>query len=305
MPAHSDFRAIGPREWGLLTALSILWGGSYLFMKIAVAYLPVFVIVFGRVSIAAIMLALILIITGQGLPKKRENWIAFFGMGLLNNVLPMSLIVFGTQSINAGLASIINAMTPLFTIVLAHILTLDERLSVNKIFGVVFGLGGVIVLIGPGLLFSRDASTVGEVSCLFAALSYASANIFGRRFVRLGLKPLQIAFGQVSGSTVILLPTLFLQDWNVISENITWTPIACVIALGVLCTGLAYVLFFAILNRSGATAVALVTLMIPPSAIALGVIVLNESLTIQQLAGMVLIGAGLIAVNRRAAQSRV
>ena len=273
-------------------------------MKIAVGYLPVFVIVFGRVAIAAVMLGLILIVTGQGIPRKRDHWIAFFGMGLLNNVLSMSLIVFGTQSISAGLASIINAMTPLFTIVLAHFLTLDERLSINKIFGVLLGLCGVIVLIGPGLLFSRDASTIGEIACLLAALSYASANIFGRRFVRLGLKPLHIAFGQVSASTIILLPTLLLHDWKGIVETITWTPIACVIALGVLSTGLAYILFFAILNRSGATAVALVTLMIPPSAIALGSIVLNESLTLQQLAGMILIGAGLIAVNRRAALSR-
>lgn len=301
MTPSSSFRAIGPREWLLLTALSVLWGGSYLFMKIAVASLPVFVIVFGRVSIAAAMLALVLLATGHGIPRRREHWVAFFGMGLFNNVLPMSLIVFGTHSINAGLASIINAMTPLFTIVMAHLVTHDERLSVYKIAGVILGLCGVIVLIGPGLLFSVDGSTIGELACLTAALSYASANIFGRRFVRLGLKPLQIALGQVTASTIILFPILLAQNWNDVIEHFALTAVVCVLALGILCTGMAYVIYFAILNRSGATAVALVTLMIPPSAIALGAVFLDETLTSQQMIGMMLIGAGLVAVNRRIA----
>ena len=301
MSEPSAFRAIGPVEWAALLALSVIWGGSYLFMKIAVVSLPVFFIVFSRVILGALTLGAILIVMRQGLPKKLEHWRSFFGMGLLNNAIPMSLIVFGTQSISAGLASIINALTPLFTILIAHGLTSDETLTPNKIIGVIIGFVGVIILIGPGLLFQPDIGVIGEIACVGAALSYASANVFGRRFTQMGLKPLQIAFGQTSSASVILLPIALLVDkpWTL---AVPPSPvIASVFALGMLCTGIAYLLFFRVLTKSGAVAIALVTLMIPPSAITLGALVLGETLSLQQALGMVTIAIGLTAVNKKRA----
>ena len=299
MSNPTALRAMRLTEWALLLALSLLWGGSYLFMKIAVSALPTFTIVFGRVSIACLVLGAVLIVTGVGLPKGRTAWLAFLGMGTLNNVIPMSLIVFGTHSISAGLASILNAMTPLFTIIVAHFVSQDEKLTPGKIVGILLGIIGVIVLIGPGILADIGTSFFGEIACLFAALSYACANNFGRRFARLGIKPLQIAFGQVTASTIILLPVTAYFDvpWSLPMPPMV--PLLSVIALGLFCTALAYVIFFRILNRSGALAIALVTLLIPPSAVALGAIVLGEAISAQNVVGMDLIGFGLIAVNQR------
>jgi len=299
MTNPTTLRAMRLTEWALLLALSLLWGGSYLFMKIAVSALPTFTIVFGRVSIACLVLGTVLIVSGVGLPKGRAAWLAFLGMGALNNVIPMSLIVFGTHSISAGLASILNAMTPLFTIIVAHFVTQDEKLTPGKIVGILLGIIGVIVLIGPGILADIGTSLFGEIACLFAALSYACANNFGRRFARLGIKPLQIAFGQVTASTIILLPVTAYVDvpWSLPMPPMV--PLLSVIALGLFCTALAYVIFFRILNRSGALAIALVTLRIPPSAVALGAIVLGEAISAQNVVGMALIGFGLIAVNQR------
>jgi drug/metabolite transporter (DMT)-like permease len=301
MSAPSPFRAIGPVEWAALIALSIIWGGSYLFMKIAVGYWPVFTIVFARVALGAATLALVLILTGNAIPRGWKAWRTFMVMGLLNNVVPMSLIVFGTHSISAGLASIINAMTPIFTILFAHVLTADEKITPPKIIGIGLGFCGVVVLIGPGLLFHIDTGVIGELACIGAALSYASANLFGRRFAKMGLKPMEIAFGQVTSSSVILLPVALVMDqpWTLSIPPLY--ALMSLLGLGVLCTGLAYLLFFRVLTRSGAVAIALVTLMIPPSAITLGGLVLGETISPQNLAGMVLIALGLIAVNRKKA----
>jgi len=301
MPVSSPFRAIGPVEWIALITLSIIWGGSYLFMKIAVGFLPVFTIVFARVAFGAMTLGAILLVSGLQLPKGWVKWRAFLGMGLLNNVIPMSLIVFGTHSISAGLASIINAMTPIFTLMFAHLLTTDERLTAYKLIGIGLGFCGVIVLIGPGLLLNIDASVIGELACVAASISYATSNIFGRRFVSMGLKPLEIAFGQVSSSSLILLPLACWVDqpWTLALPPIY--AILSVVALGMLCTRIAYLLFFHVLTRSGAVAIALVTLLIPPSAITLGAVVLGEPISAQNLIGMALIAIGLMAVNRRKA----
>ena len=290
---------IGPMEWVLLIALSVIWGGSYLFMKIAVSSIPVLTIVFARVGLGALVLGLALILTKTEFPHTAVTWRALIGMGLLNNVIPMSLIVYGTSQIDAGLASIINAMTPLFTIVIAHFATQDESMTLNRLIGVGLGVAGVIVLIGPGLIFDQSMNGLGEIACLAATISYAASSIYGRRFARMNLKPMQIAFGQTTSASFILLPfSLFIdQPWTRAMPPVSaW---ASVLALGVLCTAFAYLLYFRILHRSGAVAVALVTLLIPPSALLLGIVVLGERLSTGDILGMVLIGLGLAIVNLR------
>ena len=296
---RSPLRSLGITEWMLLVGLSILWGGSYLFMKLAVLTVPLFTIVLGRVSIAALALLIVLTISGTGIPKGRRIWVAFFGMGIFNNVIPMSLIVFSQNSISVGLASILNSITPLFTILVAHMTTNDERLTFRKLVGISFGIMGVVMLMGPELVDNFGVAALGEWACLGAALSYACANTFGRRFVQLGTKPMQTAFGQVVASTVILAPLVIVVDQPWTISNPGFLPVLSILALGLFCTALAYVIYFQILARSGATAIALVTFMIPPSAILMGWLALGEQISSQDFLGMSLIGVGLFSVNRQ------
>ena len=295
----SPLRSLGITEWMLLVGLSILWGGSYLFMKLAVLTVPLFTIVLGRVSIAALALLIVLTISGTGIPKGRRIWLAFFGMGIFNNVIPMSLIVFSQNSISVGLASILNSITPLFTILVTHMTTNDERLTFRKLVGISFGIMGVVMLMGPELVDNFGVAALGEWACLGAALSYACANTFGRRFVQLGTKPMQTAFGQVVASTVILAPLVIVVDQPWTISNPGFLPVLSILALGLFCTALAYVIYFQILARSGATAIALVTFMIPPSAILMGWLALGEQISSQDFLGMSLIGVGLFSVNRQ------
>jgi drug/metabolite transporter (DMT)-like permease len=295
----SPLRSLGITEWMLLVGLSILWGGSYLFMKLAVLTVPLFTIVLGRVSIAALALLIVLTISGTGIPKGRRIWLAFFGMGIFNNVIPMSLIVFSQNSISVGLASILNSITPLFTILVAHMTTNDERLTFRKLVGISFGIMGVVMLMGPELVDNFGVAALGEWACLGAALSYACANTFGRRFVQLGTKPMQTAFGQVVASTVILAPLVIVVDQPWAISDPGFLPVLSILALGLFCTALAYVIYFQILARSGATAIALVTFMIPPSAILMGWLALGEQISSQDFLGMSLIGVGLFSVNRQ------
>ena len=295
----SPLRSLGITEWMLLVGLSILWGGSYLFMKLAVLTVPLFTIVLGRVSIAALALLIVLTISGTGIPKGRRIWLAFFGMGIFNNVIPMSLIVFSQNSISVGLASILNSITPLFTILVAHMTTNDERLTFRKLVGISFGIMGVVMLMGPELVDNFGVAALGEWACLGASLSYACANTFGRRFVQLGTKPMQTAFGQVVASTVILAPLVIVVDqpWTISDPG--FLPVLSILALGLFCTALAYVIYFQILARSGATALALMTFMIPPSAILMGWLALGEQISFQDFLGLSLIGVGLFSVNRQ------
>ncbi|MFM8701007.1 MAG: DMT family transporter [Hyphomicrobiales bacterium] len=295
----SSLRSLGSAGWALLLVLSVLWGGSYLFIKLAVDTLPPFTIVLGRVSLAALALAIVLVMSGIGLPRGRAAWLAFLTMGILNNVIPMSLIVFSQQTISVGLASILNSMTPLFTILFAHAVTHDEQLTVQKIAGVLFGISGVVILMGPELLTNFGVSAGGEWACIGAALSYACANTFGRRFAQLRIKPMQTAFGQVAASTAIMAPLAALVDQPWAIPSLGLLPFLSILALGFLCTALAYVIYFRILERSGATAIALVTLMIPPSAILMGWLILGERILLQEFFGMALIGIGLFSANRQ------
>jgi drug/metabolite transporter (DMT)-like permease len=289
---------MGPLEWILLLVLSVLWGGSFFFAKLAVAELPPFTIVLGRVGAAALALNLVLRARGERMPADRASWAAFFAMGLLNNLLPFSLIVWAQTEIASGLAAILNGATPLFTVVLAHWLTSDERLTWNRLLGVVFGLAGVTVMIGMEALSGLGLHVLAEVAVLVATISYAFAGIFGRRFR--GQPPLVTAAGQVTATTVMMLPIVLIADrpWTLAMP----TPLAlgAIAGLALLSTALAYVIFFRILAAAGATNLTLVTLLIPVSALLLGRFILDEALALQQLLGMALIALGLAAIDGRA-----
>jgi drug/metabolite transporter (DMT)-like permease len=290
---------MGGREWAMLLALAALWGGSFFFNGVAVRELPSLTLVWLRVVVAALALLLTLRMLGQSLPRDRCIWAAFLGMGLLNNALPFVLIVWGQHRIASGLAAILNATTPLFGVLVAHALTRDERLTVLKAGGVALGFAGAAVMIGPSALGGFSDDIPAQLACLAAALSYAFAGIYGRRFRRLGVAPLAAAAGQVCASTLLLLPVMLLidQPWTLAPPNVaTW---GAVLGVGLLSTALAYWLYFRILAASGATNLLLVTFLIPVSAILLGVSVLGETLQPRHLLGMALIGGGLAFIDGR------
>jgi drug/metabolite transporter (DMT)-like permease len=286
----------------MLLMLSVLWGGTFLFNGIAVKALPVLTVVVCRVGIASLLLWGVLLSLGTAIPASRRVWAAFLGMGLLNNVIPFTLIVWGQTHISSGLASILNATTPLFTVAAAHWFTADERLTAGKLAGAVLGLAGVVVLIGPSAMRGLGVSVIAQMACLGAALSYAFAGIYGRRFKLFGIPPLVTAAGQVTASAALLAPAMLVIDRPWLLPPPGLPAIGALLALATLATAFAFVLYFRILATAGATNLLLVTFLIPVSAIALGVLVLGESLEPRQLAGMTLIGIGLAAIDGRAAR---
>lgn len=295
-PIHTTMTA---REWALLVVLSVLWGGSFFFVEVAVDHLPPLTIVVLRVGLAAAVLWGVLLVSGRGMPRAPAVWLAFVGMGLLNNAIPFSLFVWGQGHIASGLAAILNATTPLFTVLVAAAALPDERMTLNRLVGVVLGLGGVAVLVGGEALGGIGDTVLAQLACLLAALSYACAGAFGRRFRRLGVTPLQTAAGQVTASTALLLPLALAAEhpWTLTLPPVP--VVAAVAGLAVLSTAVAYILYFRLLATAGATNLLLVTFLIPVSAMALGVTILGETIEARHLLGLAGIAAGLAAVDGR------
>lgn len=290
---------LGPMDWGLLVLLSLLWGGSFLCVGIAVQELPVLTIIALRVSLAALVLWGIALFSGHQLPRGRKTWQAFLALGLLNNVIPFGLIVFGQQTIGAGLAAILNATTPLWTVLIAALFLADERFSKQKLFGVLLGLVGVIVMVGPDSLAGISRNLGAQLAVLGATLSYAFASVFGRRFAAAKISPLHTALGQVTASSFILVPLALMIDTPWASALPSQATIFAILGLAVLSTAGGYLLFFNILARAGATNVSLVTLLIPPSAIAMGMLFLEETLQGIHFIGLALIILGLLSLQGR------
>jgi len=292
-------KSMTPLEWVMLIALSLLWGGSFFFNGVAVKELPTFTVVVGRVAIAAVILHLAMRISGTPMRGTPGLWAAFLAMGLLNNVIPFSFFVWGQAYIASGLAAILNATTPLFTVIVAHYLTADEKLTGGRVIGIFVGLAGVAIMIGGDALQSLGVSVIAQIACLAGALSYAFAGVFGRRFHAMGITPLETAAGQVTASSLILFPIMIFVDKPWLLPVPGWATIGAVFGLAALSTALAYILYFRILATAGATNLLLVTFLIPVSAIVLGIVFLDEVLHPKQLLGMALIGAGLAAIDDR------
>lgn len=290
---------MGFTEWSLLIILSLLWGGSFFFVGVAVKALPPFTIVTLRVGLAAVALYVFVLASGRRMPADARIWVAFFGMGFMNNVTPFCLIVWGQTHIASGLASILNATTPLFSVMVAHWFTRDEKLTPGRLAGVAMGFTGVVVIIGHDVLHDLGTHSLAQFAVLGAAISYSCAAVFGRRFRSLGIAPQVTATGQVAASTLMLIPvTLFVdRPWTLpVPDAEVWAAILC---LAILSTAVAYIIYFRILASSGATNILLVTFLIPVSAIWLGVTVLGEQLLARHLAGMALIGLGLAVLDGR------
>ena len=284
-------------DWLLLLLLSLLWGASFFFGKIAVAEWPPLAVVLARVGMAAAALLLVVRLSGQSMRVGGRMWLAFFGMGLLNNLIPFGLIFWGQTQIASGLASILNATTPLFGVIVAHFFGRDENVTGLKLAGVSAGIVGVAILTGPDAIDGLGGSLLPQLACLAAALSYGFAALFGRRFRE--LPPLVTAAGQVSATTVMTIPLLVLLDppWllPLPSAKVTLS----LVGLALLSTALAYVIFFRVMRRAGGTNVVLVTFLIPVSAILLGWGILGEALLPRHFWGMAAIAAGLALIDGR------
>ncbi len=284
------------QDWGLLILLSVLWGGAYFFAGVAVRELPPLTVVLARVLLAAVALLPLFWYFGHTLPKSFTEWRPFIGMGLLNNVVPFGLIFAGQTQITVGLSAIINAMTPLFTVLVMAGFQ-QERLTANRVIGVLLGVAGVAVL--RGIEGPVNASqTLGIALCLGAALSYGFAALWGRKFL-VGVAPVKSATCQLLCSTVIMMVVVSLidQPWTLDAPG--WNTVWSVIALAVFGTSLAYIVFFKILVRAGPSNVMLVTLLIPVTALVLGNIFLGEAIQSKEIIGALIIGSGLMFIDGR------
>jgi drug/metabolite transporter (DMT)-like permease len=288
---------LGQRDWGLLLLLSVLWGGSFFFVELVLAAgMAPLTVVWLRVGLGAGVLALTLAATGLPVPRGAAVWRALVVMGLLNNALPFTLFALAQGQIGGGLAAILNAMTPILTVVVLAVFADERRPGFGRIAGVVCGFAGVLVMMGGG---ATEGAIWAKLACLGAACSYALASVWGRRFRVLGVAPLSVAFGQCLCATgLLILPVMMTGGVQTGSGGVeVWLAVA---GLAVLSTALAYVIFFRLLATVGSLNVGLVTFLVPVSAVALGVVFLGERLAAAQIAGAGLIALGLVAIDGRA-----
>jgi drug/metabolite transporter (DMT)-like permease len=284
-------------EWGLLLLLSGIWGGSFYFFAILIRELPVFTIVFFRVFLATAALWIVVLATGLKPPNTWVSWKNYFVMGLINNVIPFSLIVWGESRVAPGLAAVLNATTPFFTVLIAHALTANERLSWNRLAGALTGLIGVAALVGVGAIKSLGSDLILQLAIVLASVFYGFSAVWARRFSN--TPPIVNAASQTAASSVLLLPLMLFFDhpWTLpMPSNLA---IFSQLGLSLLCTAVAYILFFTILKRAGSTNISLVTFLVPISAIILGAALLNEQITFNHILGMAVIGLGLALIDGR------
>lgn len=300
MPAPR--RSMSGADWAKILLLGAIWGGSFFFARIAVAEMHPLVLVLFRVLIAAAALHVYLLARGPSFRLALPLAGSFLLLGLINNVVPFSLIFAGQTEMGAGLASVLNATTPFWTILIANSVTSDEKLSWNKVAGVLLGIAGVAVMVGPGIVASLGGPVWAKFAMVGASVSYAVALVFSRRFKT--VPPVIVATGQLTASTIIMIPVILLWVGTTglfAASAPVWTA---VFALALVSTAFAYILFFSVIGSAGATNASLVTLIVPVSAILLGFVFLGERLELFEVGGMILIGSGLVTIDGRILRRR-
>ncbi|MEQ1950355.1 DMT family transporter [Mesorhizobium sp. CN2-181] len=281
----------------MLVLLGVIWGGSFFFARIAVSELHPLTLVLFRVAIAAIALQIYLAATGISFRTALPYAPGLVLLAVLNNVIPFSLIFAGQTQLGAGLASVLNATTPFWTVLLASRLTTDEKLSWNKVFGILLGIAGTAIMIGPGLFSGLGAPTWAKLALIGASLSYAFALMVAKRLRK--ISPAVVATAQLTASTIVMLPIVLVlngSDGLFAFSGPVW---AAVLSLALLSTAFAYLLYFRLVAEAGATNASLVTLIVPASAVLLGVLFLDERLEPVELLGMAVIAFGLVTIDGR------
>ncbi|MCB0301311.1 MAG: DMT family transporter [Calditrichaeota bacterium] len=276
--------------------LASLWGPSFLFIKVAVHEIPPLTMAAARVTIAALILLVVLRLRKRALPKGRHMWLKFTIAGLFGNAMPFVLFNWGELYIDSALAAILNGTTPLFTLVIAHFFTDDDRLSTRKIIGAIIGFGGLLVLVAPSLFGGVEATTLGLLAVLLAAFCYGVNIVFTRTYLR-GLPGLVAPAAQLSMASVLLIPVALLVDQPYQLAFPSLPAVSSLFALAIIGTGLAFIVYYRLLETTPASSMAMVTYLIPVFGIFLGVVVLNETLSWNAYVGCSLILIGVMVVN--------
>lgn len=283
--------------WFILFLLASIWGASYLFIKVGVETIPPITFVEGRTLLATLALLVVLRIRKESMPRSLREWAPLIGVGIFNSVIPYTLISWGEERISSGLAAILTSLVPLFTVVFAHFVTQDERLSVTKLAGVSVGFIGVIVLSMPQLRGGIQAQFVGEIAVVAASASYAVATLTARKFLR-GVSYVVASAGQLGVSAIILLPLSLLFD-NPATLLPSLPSLASLVTLSLLGTAFALFLYYWLIANTGATRTTLVTYIMPIMAVMWGAVILHEPIEWEAIVGLALIIGGVGLVTRQ------
>lgn len=290
-------KTLSTRAWLELLALGMIWGASFMAIRIALNEVTFLWTVVHRVGWAALILWAVVRLQGIALPRNPGTWGAFLVMGCLNNVIPFSLMAWGQLHIETGLTSILNASTAVFGVIVAALVFPDERLTLRRGAGVLIGFLGVATAIGLGALLELDLRSLAQLAVLAGAVSYAFAGAWARTTLS-GLPPTLAAAGMLTGSTLIALPLAWGFEGP---PDLTLEPrtILAIAYYSVMATAVAYLLFYRVLAMAGAGNLLLCTLIIPPIAIVLGALVLGETLEMRALLGLVILALGLLILDGR------
>ncbi len=283
-------------DFGLLLALGAAWGASYLFIKIGIGEIPPFTFVALRLSLGALIMVVLLRVLGYPMPRTWHQWRGFAVMGFLSGAVPWTLISWGEQYISSGLAALLQATMPIFTVIMAHFAAKDEAMTPAKLLGVAVGFVGVGLLMLPDLRQGVQASLLGQLAIVGSSASYGAGAIFARKELR-GQSPLVLTMGQLATGALMMLPIALLVD-RPFDLAPSWPAVGSLLALTVIGTVLAYIIYYALIERTSATFVSTVTYIIPVNGLLLGALVLGESLEVGLWVSLGLILLGVLLVRR-------
>ncbi len=277
-------------DYVLLVLLAAIWGGSFMFIKVAVETIPPITITAGRITIAAALLYVAARMAGQPLPRDRRSWVLALGIAILGNALPFTLISWGEKAIDSGLASILMAIVPICTLIVVHFGTDDEKLSVRKLLGIAVGFSGVVVLIGADALGGIGGAALHQVAVASGAICYGMTALINKK---LSNRPRRSTAASIMiTSTIIMIPLSLIidQPWTIdAAQKAIWS----VIALGVLSTALAQIILLKIVRARGASFLALNNYMVPLFGLLWGVLFLAEQPKSTAIIGLALILCGI------------
>jgi drug/metabolite transporter (DMT)-like permease len=293
----SSVPALASRDWGILLILALVWGSSFLLIELGLMGFGPLTLVFLRIALAVPLMLVAMRMAGQALPRDLFSWWQLAIIGFLNLAFSQGLFFWAQTRIDSGLASILNATVPLWGVVLAHFFTADERATPAKVVGVIVGFAGLVVMVGPAALAGVGQDVPAQLACLLATACFAAAAVYARR---LGshVQPLAAATGQMMTAAVMLAPLPLLFETPFAAAP-SVTAIAALLTLAIVATSFTYLLYFRLIATAGASNAMLIALLMPPVAILLGVLFLNEVLTGSQAAGMALILTGLVIIDGR------
>ena len=286
-------------DWGIIMLLSLLWGGAFFMIELGLRGFPPITLVFLRMALAVPPMLLTLKVMGHRLPGDLKSWQQLLILGAINAALPFILFFWGQTQIDSGLASILNATTPLWGVVTAHFLTRDEKATPARIIGVFLGLAGITVMVGTDALSGMSGNVLAQMACLAATFFYALAAVYARTLSQSTMTPLVVATGQVITAALIMLPIMLAVDQPWTLPTPEWDAWAGAIGLAIPSTAIAYVFYFRLIDKAGASNAMLVAFIMPVIAVVLGLAALGETVEPKEAAGAVLIALGLLAIDGR------